>query len=209
MKMERIRTVYDKTNIKIAHNTSDCEQLTIPTYPRQNIEGRLRLKFDELRETFNSTEQCAAWLFPEMNLDFAPVFDGDLSSFFEPKRIETEPSEQYKNLLTEVINQTTSPSYVYGIAVSFMADIIGIGRLIVIDWHLGENDWTAGCDDLHVLDQNQLEQCKQRRIYRKTATAANGLGGALVKSINSDDSSRTSVYMTNIDEELAMFLTQQ
>ena len=163
------------------------------------------MKFDELRETFNSTEQCAAWLFPEMNLDFAPVFDGDLSSFFEPKRIETEPSEQYKNLLTgkilkhllstnvvrlflEVINQTTSPSYVYGIAVSFMADIIGIGRLIVIDWHLGENDWTAGCDDLHVLDQNQLEQCKQRRIYRKTATAANGLGGALVKSINSDDS---------------------
>ena len=58
------------------------------------------MKFDELRTTFNSTEQCAAWLFPEMNLDFAPVFDGELSVFFEPKRVETEPSEQYRNLLT-------------------------------------------------------------------------------------------------------------
>merc|ERR1711935_13274 len=69
-------------------------------------------------------------------------------------------------------------------------------------------DWTAGCDDLHVLDQSQMEQCKQRRTYRKTASAANGLGSALVNSINSDYSTTTSVYMVNIDEELTLFLTQ-
>ena len=86
----------------------------------------------------------------------------------------------------EVINQTTSPSYVYGIAVSFIADIIGLGRLVVIDWHLGENDWMVGCDDLHILDQNQLEKCKQRRIYRKIATPSNGLGNAFVEAINSN-----------------------
>ena len=86
----------------------------------------------------------------------------------------------------EVINQTTSPSYIYGIAVSFIADIIGLGRLIVIDWHLGDNDWMAGCDDLHILDHNQLEKCKQRRIYRKIATPSNGLGSAFVDAINAN-----------------------
>ena len=83
-----------------------------------------------------------------------------------------------------------------------MADIIGIGRLIVVDWHLGENDWTAGCDDLHVLDQSQMEQCKQRRTYRKTASAANGLGSALVNSINSDYSSTSKSFLDTIKKKL-------
>ena len=79
---------------------SDCEQLSIPTYPHE-VEGRLRLRFDELRQTFNSTEQCAAWLFPEMNLDFSPLFDDSgHARFYEAKVVETEPNEQYKNLLT-------------------------------------------------------------------------------------------------------------
>ena len=36
-----------------------------------------------------------------MNLDFSSLFgDSGLASFYEAKEIETEPTEQYKSLLT-------------------------------------------------------------------------------------------------------------
>ena len=78
---------------------SDCESMSLPRYPSGEVEGRLRLKFADLSENYASEEKCAAWLFPEMTLDFSPLFDDKMPNYYEPKIVEENPTDQYRNLL--------------------------------------------------------------------------------------------------------------
>ena len=105
---------------------AQCD-LKIPSYRAKNY--RFGLNFTDLRETFESNEKCAIWIFPYLNINFSI-----LNSNAYVRR--HGKNGRLFNLLRKVYGATERPKFVKFIAEKFSQKTALGNDFIAIHWRL-------------------------------------------------------------------------
>jgi len=193
------------------HEGKKCS-LSIPVLPQMDPNSkqnslRYDLSLDDLdslktiQSNFNSTEPCAIWLFPYLNIDFSHL--NDRGALRQTKRNSTT-----FRLLKDLYDATPRPIFVQQASRTFIANEMAGRSYVAIHWRYSKDDWFKHCTEVRLNKKDKYSKRMQCEVAMRFSRIPEVTADILADFVQSPETGNVSaIYFAAPPTEMEYILS--